>query len=308
MGSEFNPLERHSQWGKLRKRVFACLANTQMKDLGYATEARVTLAEITNMQRILVALALQGCAAYVAPPTPRRTTILRDSPFDGIGDLLEQVAAPPEDSSLPSGSFGAVVTGGAAGEVLAWRLEQASVVDGAGADAGAGAGTGAGAGAGAAGAGAAGGASGGVVAWEAAHVTLVGPLAAKSSARVARLRFGLGGSCVGVQYADRTLQLWSVQSDAQLKRQLKRRQTKRKRKEGDLPFQAAGRRPITRPEDGPSASRHRLVDADSPSVVPSAFASVSSAASTRECASYGPCRISSTAVAASSTHPPPCYK
>ena len=65
------------------------------------------------MQRILVALALQGCAAYVAPPTPRRPTILRDSPFDGIGDLLEQVAAPPEDSSLPSGSFGAVVTGGA---------------------------------------------------------------------------------------------------------------------------------------------------------------------------------------------------
>ena len=35
---------------------------------------------------------------------------------------------------------------------------------------------------------------------------------------------------------------------------------KRKRKENDLPFQIAGRRPITRPEDGPSASRHRLVD------------------------------------------------
>ena len=35
---------------------------------------------------------------------------------------------------------------------------------------------------------------------------------------------------------------------------------KKKRKEGDLPFFAAGRRPITRPEDGPSASRHRLVD------------------------------------------------
>ena len=75
------------------------------------------------MQRILVALALQGCAAYVAPPTPRRTTILRDSPFDGIGDLLEQVAAPPEDSSLPSGSFGAVVTGGAAGVGYAYADE-----------------------------------------------------------------------------------------------------------------------------------------------------------------------------------------
>ena len=70
------------------------------------------------MQRLVLALALQGCAAYVAPPTPRRTTSLRDSPFDGIGDLLEQVAAPPEDSSLPSGSFGAVVTGGAAGVSL----------------------------------------------------------------------------------------------------------------------------------------------------------------------------------------------
>ena len=66
------------------------------------------------MQRILVHWHCR-CAAPMAPPTPRRTTILRDSPFDGIGDLLEQVAAPPEDSLLPLGSFGAVVTGGAAG-------------------------------------------------------------------------------------------------------------------------------------------------------------------------------------------------
>ena len=56
MGSEFNPLERHSQWGKLRKRVFACLANTQMKDLGYATEARVTLAEKVLVVCLLLAV------------------------------------------------------------------------------------------------------------------------------------------------------------------------------------------------------------------------------------------------------------
>ena len=47
-----------------------------------------------------------------------------------------------------------------------------------------------------------------------------------------------GGSCVGCQYADRTLQLWSVQTEAQLKRQLKRRQTKRRREgaEGALRY------------------------------------------------------------------------
>ena len=41
------------------------------------------------MQRLIVALALQACAAYVAPPRPKQTTVLRDSPFDGIGDLLD---------------------------------------------------------------------------------------------------------------------------------------------------------------------------------------------------------------------------
>ena len=76
------------------------------------------------MQRLILAVALQACAAYVAPQSRApRGTVLRDSPFDGIGDLLEQVAAPPEDSSLPSGSFGAVVTGGAAGVGYAYADE-----------------------------------------------------------------------------------------------------------------------------------------------------------------------------------------
>ena len=68
------------------------------------------------------------------------------------------------------------------------------------------------------------------VAWEAAHVTLFGPLATKSSNRAARLRMAPDGGSLGCQYADRTMQLWSIQSEAQLKRQRKRRHEKGKRK------------------------------------------------------------------------------
>ena len=64
-------------------------------------------------------------------------------------------------------------------------------------------------------------------------MTLFGPLATKSSNRAARLRMGPDGSSLGCQYADRTVQLWSIQSEAQLKRQLKRRQEKGKRKRKD---------------------------------------------------------------------------
>ena len=64
-------------------------------------------------------------------------------------------------------------------------------------------------------------------------MTLFGPLATKSSNRAARLRLGPDGSSLGCQYADRTVQLWSIQSEAQLKRQLKRRQEKGKRKRKD---------------------------------------------------------------------------
>ena len=37
---------------------------------------------------------------------------------------------------------------------------------------------------------------------------------------------------------------------------------RKKRNEGDLPFQGAGKRPTTKPEDGPGASRHKLVEGD----------------------------------------------
>jgi len=95
-------------------------------------------------------------------------------------------------------------TGGAAGEVLAWRLEQTSVVDAPRPQPQAAAAQDA------SGGGASGGGEGGEggVAWEAAHVTLFGPLATKSSNRAARLRLGPDGSCLGCQYADRTVQLW----------------------------------------------------------------------------------------------------
>ena len=122
-----------------------------------------------------------------------------------------------------------MLSGGAAGEVLAWRLEQASVVDAPALPQS----KAAAAAASADGTGGDGDGAGGGVAWEATRATLLGPLAAQSSARVARLRFGEGGACIGCQYADRTLQLWSVQSEAQLRRQLKRRQTKRKQKGAD---------------------------------------------------------------------------
>ena len=66
--------------------------------------------------------------------------------------------------------------------------------------------------------------------WKGVRAVQLGPLGVKAStARVARLRFGLGDTLLCVQFADRNLCLYSVQSEAQLKRQVKRRVTKKRK-------------------------------------------------------------------------------
>lgn len=113
-----------------------------------------------------------------------------------------------------------LLTGGAGAEVLVWRLDERTLADRR-PEAGS--------------AGALGGPEDSVEegvqeAWNAVHAVLLGPLEIRtSSARVARLRFGLGDIAVAVQFADRNLQLFSVQTAAQLKRQSKRRQAKKRR-------------------------------------------------------------------------------
>ena len=69
--------------------------------------------------------------------------------------------------------------------------------------------------------------------WRSVRAILHGRLDVRvSSNRVVRLRFGLNDRVVAVQFADRNLALYSVQSDAQLKRQLRRRAAKHRKTEG----------------------------------------------------------------------------
>ena len=66
--------------------------------------------------------------------------------------------------------------------------------------------------------------------WRGVHAVLHGPLIVRvSTSRVVRLRFGLADRIVAVQFADRHLVTYAVQSGAQLKRQLKRRAVKRRK-------------------------------------------------------------------------------
>ena len=67
--------------------------------------------------------------------------------------------------------------------------------------------------------------------WRGVQAVQLGPLIVRASqARVARLRFGVDDSLVAVQFADKNLQLYSVQSEAQLEKQLKRRAAKRRKR------------------------------------------------------------------------------
>ena len=79
------------------------------------------------IKRATFALALVSCEALVSPVRPsvgaRSLVVVREGPLDAVGDFLESVAAPPSDGELPSGSFGAVITGGAAGVGYAYADE-----------------------------------------------------------------------------------------------------------------------------------------------------------------------------------------
>jgi len=67
--------------------------------------------------------------------------------------------------------------------------------------------------------------------WLAPHASMLGTLASVSNAHVVRVRFGASNTCVAVQFADRKMQVFSVQAAVQLKRQLKRRVEKKKKKQ-----------------------------------------------------------------------------
>ena len=77
------------------------------------------------LRSIIVALALSASSALVpaSRPSARSAVVVREGPLDAVGDALESFAAPPSDASLPSGSFGAVITGGAAGVGYAYADE-----------------------------------------------------------------------------------------------------------------------------------------------------------------------------------------
>lgn len=44
-------------------------------------------------------------------------------PLDAVGNFLDQLAAPPDEASLPKESFGVVITGGANGVGYAYAAE-----------------------------------------------------------------------------------------------------------------------------------------------------------------------------------------
>ncbi|KAJ1461365.1 hypothetical protein M885DRAFT_507306 [Pelagophyceae sp. CCMP2097] len=77
------------------------------------------------MVRLLALLLAPAAVALVSPRvSPRASTVvLRESPLDFIGNILEKAAAPPADDVLPKGSFGVVITGGAAGVGYAYADE-----------------------------------------------------------------------------------------------------------------------------------------------------------------------------------------
>jgi len=75
---------------------------------------------------------ISATASALVAPTARRPlqtvaqrsrSIVGAGPLEPIGEFLEQQAAPPSDAELPKGSFGAVVTGGAAGVGFAYADE-----------------------------------------------------------------------------------------------------------------------------------------------------------------------------------------
>ena len=142
---------------------------------------------------------------------------------------IQTVAAPSGELwSLAADEAGErLLTGGANAEVLVWRLEVRHLaqarpplaVGAARVDAAV--------------SGSSVSASGAVTSsgeWRGVQAHQWGVLAIRASqARVARLRFGLDDRALAVQFADRNLQLFSVQSAAQLKRQLKRRAAKKRK-------------------------------------------------------------------------------
>ena len=66
--------------------------------------------------------------------------------------------------------------------------------------------------------------------WRGVHARLLGALVVRvSTSRVSRLRYGLDGALLAVQFADKHLQLYGVQTPEQLKRQMKRRLSKRRK-------------------------------------------------------------------------------
>ena len=142
-----------------------------------------------------------------------------------------------QNVAVPSGELWSVdadeacerlITGGAKAELLAWRLEATTLASSRPAAAAAGTA----AGAAADGSSQADGESRDSE-WRGVRAVQLGPLGVKAStARVARLRFGVGDSLLGVQFADKNLCLYSVQNEAQLKRQLKRRAAKKRKSAG----------------------------------------------------------------------------
>lgn len=67
-------------------------------------------------------LGLVQTASFASSRT-RQLAPVRESPFDFVGELLEKAAAPPGDGDLRPGSFGVVITGGAAGVGYAYADE-----------------------------------------------------------------------------------------------------------------------------------------------------------------------------------------
>ena len=127
-----------------------------------------------------------------------------------------------------------ILTGGAGGEVLIWRLEMKNLAPRAPAAPASSAAL-----AGALGGAVVGGGVGGgegkeeelpTPGWNAAHAVLLGQLPMPSGAHVVRIRCGVGDSVVGVQFADRALQLLSAADAAELKKRQKRREARLKKR------------------------------------------------------------------------------
>lgn len=104
-----------------------------MPSLAETREGRVTIHVKAAMHQIFgwfafvkVVVGFSGVARHslrAQPSEARLVAHAQAGPLDAVGDFLEQLAAPPNEASLPKESLGVVITGGANGVGYAYAAE-----------------------------------------------------------------------------------------------------------------------------------------------------------------------------------------